>query len=136
MSTHSPDPPPDDSVPDFDIAIAAEALFLINLLLLPGLAFLVLMALWAIHHDHPDPIARNHLRQTGWTCIWGGLLLVVISTTILLLGGFDNPWTWVIGILYFTFIHSTLVLLGIVGLSRAINRRVWRYPVLGPRERS
>ena len=91
------------------LAVVAEALFLINLMLLPGLAFLALMVVWAMNRDHPDPLVRNHLRQTGWTCIWGGLLLVVISVAIFLLG--------------------------VMGLSRAINGRSWRYPVFGPRER-
>ncbi|KAI5914365.1 hypothetical protein [Thauera sp. 2A1] len=116
------------------LAVAAEALFLINLMLLPGLAFLALLVLWAMHRDHPDPLVRNHLRQTGWTCIWGGSLLVSLSVAIFVLGGFDNPWSWVIGVMYFTFVHSTLILLGMLGLSRAMNGRTWRYPVFGPRE--
>ena len=116
------------------LAVVAEALFLINLMLLPGLAFLALMVLWAMNREHPDPLVRNHLRQTGWTCIWGGSLLVVISVAIFMLGGFDNPWTWVIGVLYFTLVHAGLILLGVLGLSRAINGRSWRYPIFGPRE--
>lgn len=116
------------------LAVTAEALFLINLMLLPGLAFLALLVLWAMHRDHPDPLVRNHLRQTGWTCIWGGSLLVSLSVAIFVLGGFDNPWSWVIGVMYFTFVHSTLILLGMLGLSRAMNGRTWRYPVFGPRE--
>lgn len=130
---HRPDPL-QHVLPGPPIAIAAEALFLINLMLLPGLAFLALMLLWALYRNDPDPLVRNHLRQTGWTCIWGGLLLVTISVGIFLLGGFDNPWAWVVGILYFTFVHSTLILLGVLGLSRAINGRFWRYPLLGPSE--
>ncbi len=133
MSIDRPDPLR-HVMPGPQLAVAAEALFLINLMLLPGLAFLALMVLWAKHHDHEDPLVRNHLRQTGWTCIWGGLLLVMISIAIVLLGGFDNPWTWVIGILYFVLVHAGLILLGVMGLSRAINGRSWRYPLLGPRE--
>ena len=68
--------------------------------------------------------------------MWGGLLLVVISVAFFLLGGLVIPWTWVIGILYFTFVHSSLILLGVMGLSRAINGRSWRFPVFGPREPS
>ena len=116
------------------LAVAAEALFLINLMVLPGLAFFALLLLWAMHRDHPDPLVRNHLRQTGWTCIWGGSLLVSLSVAIFVLGGFDNPWSWVIGVMYFTFVHSTLILLGMLGLSRAMNGRTWRYPGFGPRE--
>ncbi|MDX9718739.1 MAG: hypothetical protein RBT67_15340 [Thauera sp.] len=133
MSPQRPDPLR-HVMPGPKLAVAAEALFLINLMLLPGIAFIALMVLWSRHHNNPDPLVRNHLRQTGWTCIWGGLLLVTISVAIFLLGGFDNPWTWVIGVLYFTFVHSTLILLGVMGLSRAINGRTWRYPVFGPRE--
>lgn len=133
MNIERPDPLK-HVMPGPQLAVAAEALFLINLMLLPGLAFLALMVLWAKHHDHADPLVRNHLRQTGWTCIWGGLLLVIISVSIFLLGGFDNPWTWVIGVLYFTVVHASLILLGVMGLSRAINGRSWRYPVFGPRE--
>lgn len=130
---HRPDPMR-HVMPGPPIAVAAEALFLINLMLLPVLAFVALMVLWVMYRDDPDPLVRNHLRQTGWTCIWGGLLLVSISVGIFLLGGFDNPWSWVVGILYFTFVHSTLILLGVLGLSRAINGRAWRYPLFGPRE--
>lgn len=133
MAIERPDPLK-HAMPGPPLAIAAEALFLINLMLLPGLAFLALLVLWAKFHDHADPLVRNHLRQTGMTGIWGGLLLVTISVGIFLLGGLDNPWSWVIGVLYFTFVHSTLILLGVLGLSRAINGRTWRYPVIGPRE--
>lgn len=133
MTIERPDPLR-NLMPGPPLAVAAEALFLINLMLLPGLAFGALLVLWAMHRDHPDPLVRNHLRQTGWTCIWGGLLLVTISVGVFLLGGFDNPWSWVIGVLYFLFVHSTLILLGVLGLVRAINGRSWRYPLLGPRE--
>lgn len=133
MAIERPDPL-SNLMPGPPLAVAAEALFLINLMLLPGLAFAILLGLWAMHRDHPDPLVRNHLRQTGWTCIWGGLLLVTISVGVFLLGGFNNPWSWVIGVLYFTFVHSTLILLGVLGLARAINGRSWRYPLLGPRE--
>ena len=57
-----------------------------------------------------------------------------LDRLVMLLGGFDNPWTWVIGILYFLLVHAGLILLGVMGLSRAINGRSWRYPVFGPRE--
>ena len=47
------------------------------------------MVLWYQNRGHPDPLVRNHLRQTGGPAS-GGLLLVVISVAIFLLGGFDN----------------------------------------------
>ena len=39
---------------------------------------------------------------------------------------------WVVAILYFTCIHSTLVLLGAIGLARALSGRTFRFPLIGP----
>jgi hypothetical protein len=41
-----------------------------------------------------------------------------ISGLFMALGGLDWEWTWVIVILYFTCIHSTLVMFGAYALSR------------------
>jgi hypothetical protein len=35
--------------------------------------------------------------------------------------------------MYFTCIHSTLVLLGAFGLAKALAGQAWRYPLIGPR---
>jgi hypothetical protein len=40
----------------------------------------------------------------------------------------------VLVILYFTCIHSTLVLFGMFGLSKALAGQPWRYPLIGPRD--
>ncbi|NJD25122.1 MAG: hypothetical protein FIB06_06925 [Betaproteobacteria bacterium] len=115
------------------LAVLAEALFLINLLLLPGLAFLALLGLWLrFRHDAP-PLARHHLKQATLVSLWGGLLIAVFGATIVGLGGLDWEWTWVALILYFTCIHSTLILLGIFALIKAMAGQLWRYPLIGPR---
>jgi hypothetical protein len=114
------------------LAIAAEALFLANLLAAPGLAFLVIAWLWRRRGDAP-PLARCHLAQTFFVSLWGGLLLVVACAAILALGGLAWEWTWVAVILYFTCIHSTLVLFGILGLAKAMAGKPYVYPLIGPR---
>jgi len=116
-----------------DVAIAAEALYLANLLLLPGLAFLALLWLWVREKDRASPLARCHLMQTVRVSLWGGVLLVLANLFILLLGGWGQAWTWVVLILYFTTIHSTLVLMGMFGLAKAMAGRQWVYPVIGPK---
>ena len=60
-------------------------------------------------------------------------ILIGVSVAIFLLGGLDNPISWVIGVLYFICVHATLILLGVFGLNRAILARKWRFPLLGPR---
>jgi hypothetical protein len=124
--------PPDERLPaGQSLAVTAQALFLVNLLLAPGIAF---VALFWLRRRHPaaPPLARNHLEQTFWVSLWGGLLIVVLSAAFLLLGGLQWAWTWVVVILYFTCIHSTLVLCGMFGLARAMAGRTFRFPLIGP----
>ncbi len=119
-------------MPGPPLAIAAGVLFLSNLMILPGIAFVALVWLWWKHRDHPDSLVRNHLQQNVVACLWGGAVLVGVSVAILLLGGFDNPWTWLVGILYFVLFHAGLIYLGVMGLIRAMNGHTWRFPLIGP----
>jgi uncharacterized Tic20 family protein len=115
-----------------NLAVLAEALYLINLLLLPGLAFAGLLALWLKNKDSAPPLARQHLRQTTFVSLVGGFLIVSLSGLVLALGGLDWAWTWVVLVLYFTCIHSTLVLFGMYGLIKAMSGQIWRFPLIGP----
>ncbi len=118
--------------PDTPLAIAAEVLYLVNLLLLPGLAFVVLLLLYRKHKDTAPALSRNHLRQTLAGSLWAGVLLIAVNGLILALGGYDAPSTWVILILYFTTCHASLVIVGVLGLSKAMAGQRYRYPLLGP----
>ena len=115
-----------------NLAVLAEALYLINLLWWPGLAFRILVGLWFKFKDSAPPLARQHLKQTAFVSLVGGLLIVVLSGLIVGLGGLHWEWTWVTLILYFTCIHSTLVLFGMYALIKAMNGQMWRFPLIGP----
>ena len=122
---------PGDNPPGMILAITAESLYLVNLLLLPGVAFLILLVLFFKHHRGTPPLALSHLEQTFSASLWGGVLLVVVNLFIILLGGYDGPYTWVIVILYFTICHSCLILLGMLGLAKAMSGKCFRYPLIG-----
>ena len=115
------------------LAVAAEALFLVNLMLAPGLGFLAITWLWLKRRKDAPPLARCHLDQTFFVSLWGGLLLVVANAALFLIFGWDWEWTWVAVILYFTCVHSTLILLGMVGLAKAMAGKPWVYPLIGPK---
>ena len=117
--------------PGQDIAIAAESLYLINLLLLPGPGFLALLGLFFRYRRDAPPLAQTHLRQTVSASLWAGGLLVFVNLLIVALGGYDSGWTWVVVILYFTTAHTTLVVFGIFGLARALAGQPYRYPLVG-----
>jgi len=128
-ASENEDPSPDP--PGQGIAVGAEALYLANLLLLPGLAFLALLVLWFVHRRDAPMLGRCHLRQALSASVWAGAILVLANALILALGGYQQPATWIVVILYFTICHSTLVLFGIVGLARAMAGKLYVYPLIG-----
>ncbi len=113
------------------LAIAAETLFLVNLMLAPGLAFAILVLLFLFKGKGAEPLAANHLSQTVGVSVIGGVLIVLIIALILLLGGFDSGYTWMVVVLYFTFIHSSLIMMGVFGMVRALNGQHFTYPLIG-----
>jgi len=130
-----PDLEPDllkENMPGPRLAVLAEALFLANLMIAPGLAFLVLVVLWLRHRHNAPLVVRNHLQQTVVASVYGGAMLVGVSVAIFILGGFDDPWSWVLGVIYFVSFHATLIIFGVVGLNNAILGRSWQYPMIGP----
>lgn len=126
-------PPSEGKTPGQGLAVAAEALFLADLLLAPGICFAVLLWLWVKHKDSAPPLARQHLKQATFVSFCGGVLIVSISAIFIALGGLQWEWTWVLVIMYFTCIHSTLVMFGVFGLSKAMAGQTWRYPLIGPK---
>ena len=123
--------PPEPAIPGQGLAVTAEALYLLNLLALPGLAFLLLVAVYYHQGHHCPPLAACHLRQTLSASLWAAFLLLVANALIIWLGGYRVAMTWVIVILYFTFCHSCLVLFGMVGLAKALAGRHYHYPLVG-----
>lgn len=120
-----------ETAPGYGLAVAAEALYLINLMAAPGVAFLALAWLWHTRRHDAPALARNHLAQTMTGSLWAGALLVVANAAILVLGGYQAAYTWVVVILYFTTCHSTLIFFGALGLARALAGQTYVYPIIG-----
>ena len=118
--------------PGQNLAVLAEALYLANLLLVPGIAFAILFWLWLTNKDSAPPLARQHLKQTTFVSLYGGILIVALSALFIAVGGLHWEWTWVVVIMYFTCVHSTLVMFGMFGLAKALAGQIWRFPLIGP----
>jgi uncharacterized Tic20 family protein len=127
----SADPDAEAGAPGEGLAVAAESLYLANLLLAPGLAFAALLWLYLSRRREATPLAAAHLDQTVSASVWAGILLIGVNGAILLVGGYNGPNVWTVVIVYFTVFHSTLVVLGILGLARAMAGQCWRYPLVG-----
>lgn len=132
-ASESPGPGEAEAAPGQGLAVLAESLYLANLLVLPGLAFLALGWLFFRCGRNTPELAQAHIHQAFSASLWAGILLVLVNLVIILFGGYQGAHTWVIVILYFTFVHSTLVILGMVGLAKAMSGQCWRMPLIGGR---
>jgi len=112
------------------LAILAPALYLLNLLLLPGLAFLILIFLYIKYRHIEQSYARIQIQQNFYASIASGLAIVGISIVIVLIGGFSSMYSWMVMLIYALSIHATLVLLGAFSLARGINQQAYFYPCL------
>lgn len=112
-------------------AVVAEVLYLVNLLLVPGLAFLALLLLFRRHRDSDDALIRIHVRQAFTASLLAGVLLVVVPALIALMGDLRQPGVWTLLLLYFVSCHGALVLLGVFALARALAGKPYAYPLLG-----
>ena len=117
------------------IAATAQALYLLNILLLPGFAFLGLLWLYLKHRASTSQLVQCHLRQALRASICAGIFLVLVSVGILLLGGFNTPGTWIVLILYVLCMHSAFILLGVFALTRALAGKLFYYPFIGGQRR-
>lgn len=124
---------PVSTMPEEEQGLAqwSAILYLLNLLLLPGIAYLILILIYRRNLQKVGPVCRQHLRQNLLAATISGVLLVVVTGLFVVVGGFDSPWTWVGLILYFVSIHALLVLLGVMALVKASSGTPWHYPLLG-----
>ncbi len=113
------------------LAIVAESLYLSNLLIAPGLAFILLLYLYRKNIAGAPALAACHLRQTLSASLWAGVLLIIVNLLILFLGGYHGAYTWLVVISYFTICHSSLILLGMFGLAKAMAGQCYCYPLVG-----
>lgn len=116
---------------ELDLAVRAAALYLLNILLLPGIAFVLLLAMLVRHHQHPSALVRNHLEQALRASLYAGFMLVLVSAMVLLYGDIHHVHTWMGLILYVLCLHSVFILFGVLALSHAQAGRLFRYPLIG-----
>ncbi|SEA41745.1 hypothetical protein SAMN05216562_3021 [Microbulbifer marinus] len=60
------------------IAMRAQILYLLNFLLLPGIAFILLLAIWYRTATEGESLHRQHLASAIKWALIGGLTLVIV----------------------------------------------------------
>ncbi|MDT8281597.1 MAG: hypothetical protein RQ982_02160 [Gammaproteobacteria bacterium] len=90
---------------------------LLNLTVLPGLGFIALILIF--RKTQPGTIDRYHTRLGIKINLIAASVLFMVSALMILLGGFDSPWTWVYVISYFTIVHTSFIVFALWALVRA-----------------
>lgn len=113
---------PDITAPSSDTAeirLASNAALasILNLTFLPVIGFVIL--LWLYKRTAPGGIGRYHVVLGMKINIAAAVALLLVSALMILLGGFNSPWTWVYVISYFTLVHSIFIVLATWALVRS-----------------
>ncbi len=90
---------------------------LINLTILPVVGFIALIMVY--RNTQTGTIARYHAVLGFKINIIAAAALFLVSALMILLGGFNSPWTWVYVISYFTLVHTLFIVLAVWALVRA-----------------
>ncbi|MBE9568267.1 MAG: hypothetical protein IMF14_06190 [Proteobacteria bacterium] len=90
---------------------------LLNLTILPVIGFIALLLIY--RKTRPGDIDRYHALLGIQINIIAAAVLFLVSTLMILLGGFDSPWTWVYVITYFTLVHTVFIVFALWALVRA-----------------
>ncbi len=103
--------------PQLNRAANAALASLLNLTLLPVISFIALLLIY--RKTQPDAIDRYHALLGIKINIIAAAVLFLVSALMILLGGFDSPWTWVYVITYFTIVHTIFIVFALWALVRA-----------------
>ena len=98
-------------------AADAALVSLLNLTILPVISFIALLLIY--RKTQADTIDRYHAILGLKINITAATVLFLVSALMILLGGFNSPWTWVYVITYFTIVHTVFIIFALWALVRA-----------------
>jgi len=88
---------------------ATSSLFsLLNLTALPLIGFILLLL--SYKKTSKNSIDRYYVVLGIKTNLVAAVALLLVTALMIILGGFDSPWTWVYVISYFVFVHALFIL--------------------------
>ncbi len=104
---------------DIQLKRAANAALasLLNLTLLPVISFIALLVYY--RQSEAGTIDRYHSLLGIKINIIAAIALFLVCGLMILLGGFNSPWTWVYVISYFTLVHTIFIVFALWALVRA-----------------
>ena len=104
------------------VSVIAQSLYLVNLLLLPGIGFLVLAYYFKQHYQKRGS-ARIHLYRAVQLSIMNGFLLAIVPLIYILLAA-NFSTALMLTLFYVVCMHTGFVMLGMLNLSRAMVGKI------------
>ena len=90
---------------------------LLNLTILPVISFIALLLIY--RKTGANTIGHYHAILGLKINLIAVAVLFLVSALMILLGGFNSPWTWVYVISYFTIVHTLFIVVALWALVRA-----------------
>ena len=87
---------------------------ILNLTFLPVIGFIALLFIYK--KTEVNSIDRYHAVLGMKINLIAAALLFVVCALMIVLGGFDSPWTWVYVISYFTLVHTGFIVIAVWAL--------------------
>lgn len=105
-----------------------SALYLANLLIAPGIAYL-LLAWFYWHVNSDDNLKCFHVRASFWLATLSGVVLLGVPLAVLLIGDFTDL-AWMFALTFLVTVHGAFVIVGVYMLAKAMNEQTYWFPFL------
>ncbi len=90
---------------------------LLNLTILPVFSFIILLLIY--RKTQAGNIDHYHATLGIKINLIAAIALLMVSALMIMLSGFNSPWTWVCVITYFTIVHTIFIVFAIWALVRS-----------------
>ena len=108
----------------------AEAFFIANLLFI-GIFYFVLWGLYLLAYKDASQISKNHIKQVLWASTFTTLIAVTLMLIALMTTGFASVQALIMAEVYLMVVVPIFMLLGILGFTKAINEKDFKFPIIG-----
>lgn len=108
----------------------AMAFFMANLLFI-GIFYLVLWILYFLSYKKASQVSKNHIKQA----LWGSTITTTIAVSLAVIAfvttGFASVEALIMAEVYLMVVVPMFMLIGVLGFSKAINEKNFRFPIIG-----
>lgn len=108
----------------------AEALFIANLLFI-GIFYVVLWGLYFLSYKNASAVSKNHLKQTLIASTLSTLIVIILNIFIVQTAGYASATALITAEVYLMLIVPLFMIVGILGFSKAINEKDYKFPLIG-----